>query len=170
MARALNSSERRTFRAARYAALRSLEFTINHLNGGNADVARVWMGVQQPGNLQVLAQHLNRIFQALQNIHEGQVNCEPNANWYAEAHPNDAGHHITLGGAFFTAPTYGNDSRAGTLIHETSHFNDVLGTDDHAYGQEACLRLVQQAEQGDGNLHTVLTNADNWEYLVEHTY
>ena len=139
MARALNSSERRTFRAARYAALRSLEFTIHHLNGGNADVARVWMGVQQPGNLQVLAQRLYRIFQALQNIHEGQVNCEPNADWYAEVHPNDAGHHITLGGAFFT-------------------------------GQEACLRLVQQAEQGDGNLHTVLTNADNWEYLVEHTY
>lgn len=170
MPRQLNSSERRTFRAARYAALRSLEYTIHHLNSGNADVARVWMGVHQPGDLQALAQNLYRIFQALQHIHEGQVICEPNANWFAEVHPNDAGHNITLGSPFFAAATYGNDSRAGTLIHETSHFSDVLGTDDHAYGQAACLRLVQQAEQHDGDLHTVLNNADNWEYLVENTY
>lgn len=170
MARALNSSERRTFRAARYAALRSLEFTIHHLNSGNATVAQVWMGVQHPGNLQALAQSLQQIFEALQGIHEGQVNFEPNGDWFAEVNPNDPTHHITLGRDFFTTETYGNNSRAGTLIHETSHFNDVLGTDDHAYGEEACLRLVRQAQQNDGNLNTVLNNADNWEYLVEHTY
>ena len=170
MARALNSSESRTFRAARYAALRSLRFTIDQLNSGNATVAQVWMGVQQPGNLHTLAQCLERIFAALQGIHQGQINVEPNGHWFAEVHPNDPAHHITLGRDFFTTETYGNDSRAGTLIHETSHFNDVLGTHDHAYGQEACLRLVQQARQYDGNLQTVLSNADNWEYLVENSY
>ena len=32
--------------------------------------------------------------------------------------------------SFWTAPVTGTDSRAGTIVHELSHFNVVAGTDD----------------------------------------
>lgn len=35
------------------------------------------------------------------------------------------------------------DSRAGTLIHEASHFTTYGGTDDYAYGQTAAKALVR---------------------------
>lgn len=71
--RPLTSSENRTFRAARWAALRSLNYTIDQLNAGNATVARVWMGVAHPQNLQELARRLGLIRTALSNIHQNQV-------------------------------------------------------------------------------------------------
>ena len=172
--RPLTSSENRTFRAARWAALRSLNYTIDQLNAGNATVARVWMGVAHPQNLQELARRLGLIRTALSNIHQNQVfyDTDPQADWFAKVNVNLQGpaHVITVARPFFEAPTYGNDSRAGTRIHETSHFRDVLNTDDNADGRDACLRLVQQAQQHDGNLNAVINNADSWEYLVEDTY
>lgn len=170
MPRTLTSSEQRTFRAARYAALRSLEYTIAQLRNGHAGVARQWMALEHPDDLNFLADGLHRIFQALQGIHQDQITCEPGVKWYAEVTPNQLPHAITLGERFFTTHTYGTDSRAGTLIHETSHFKNVLRTNDHAYGVEECLALVEQAEESDTDLRKVINNADNWEYLVENTY
>ncbi|MEO8196116.1 MAG: M35 family metallo-endopeptidase [Thermoanaerobaculia bacterium] len=34
----------------------------------------------------------------------------------------------------------GTDSKAGTLVHEMSHFNVVASTDDHAYGTALLVR------------------------------
>ena len=170
MPRKLNPIEQRTFRAARYAALRSLQYTIAQLRNGHAGVAQRWMALDHPEDLNFLADGLQRIFDALQAIHQDQIFCEPGVNWYAEVNPNQTPHAITLGERFFTTPTYGTDSRAGTLIHETSHFRNVLRTNDHAYGVEECLELVEQAEESDDNLRKVINNADNWEYLVEHSY
>lgn len=39
-----------------------------------------------------------------------------------------------LCGAFWNAPNTGTDSKAGTLIHEASHFTVYGATDDWAYG------------------------------------
>ncbi|WP_017735000.1 M35 family metallo-endopeptidase [Pseudomonas sp. CBZ-4] len=176
MPRQLTSSEARTYRAARWAALRSLNYTIGQLNAGNAAVAQVWMGVNHPMDLRELARRLGVIHAALAGIHQDQIVFDASTNshtdWYAEVDVTlrGAAHSITLAHPFFDAPTYGNDSRAGTLIHEVSHFNDVLGTDDNADGRAACLRLVRQAQQHDGDLNSVITNADSWQYLVEGIY
>ena len=176
MPRQLTSSEARTYRAARWAALRSLNYTIGQLNAGNAAVAQVWMGVNHPMDLRELARRLGVIHAALTGIHQAQIVFDDSTNshsdWYAEVNVNlrGAAHSITLAQPFFDASTYGNDSRAGTLIHEVSHFRDVLDTDDNADGRAACLRLVRQAQQHDGDLNSVITNADSWQYLVEGIY
>ena len=57
----------------------------------------------------------------------------------------------------------GTDSRAGTLIHEMSHFNAVAGTDDHVYGQSSARSLAIS------NPADALDNADNHEYFAENT-
>ena len=57
----------------------------------------------------------------------------------------------------------GTDSKAGTLIHEMSHFTVVAGTDDHAYGQTAARNLAKS------NPKLAVDNADSHEYFAENT-
>ena len=66
-------------------------------------------------------------------------------------------------GGFWSAALTGTDSRAGTLIHEITHFTVVAGTVDYAYGQAAAMALaVSDADDAVGN-------ADNYEYFAENT-
>lgn len=58
-----------------------------------------------------------------------------------EIHPNFK--FTSPGGAFWNAPLEGTDSKAGTIIHEASHFPEYAGTSDHAYGQSACRDLAK---------------------------
>ncbi|HSN85774.1 MAG TPA: M35 family metallo-endopeptidase, partial [Thermoanaerobaculia bacterium] len=55
----------------------------------------------------------------------------------------------------------GTDSKAGTLVHEASHFTVVAGTSDYAYGQTACKNLAIS------NPTNATRNADNHEYFAE---
>lgn len=65
--------------------------------------------------------------------------------------------------AFWTAPTSGTDSKGGTIIHETSHFNVVAGTDDIVYGQSGAKSLaISDPSQA-------IQNADSHEYFAENT-
>jgi peptidyl-Lys metalloendopeptidase len=81
-------------------------------------------------------------------------------NVYAYVYP-DQPYVITVCGAFWTAPAVGTDSKAGTLVHEISHFNVVASTDDNAYGQTACKTLAQTDPAA------ALDNADSHEYFAE---
>ena len=68
---------------------------------------------------------------------------------------------IYLCGAFWNAPYAGEDSQAGTLIHESSHFTDNGGTKDLAYGHEACQNLATNDPD------QAILNADSHEYFAE---
>lgn len=60
--------------------------------------------------------------------------------------------------AFWSAPTTGTDSKAGTVVHEHTH-SDAL-TDDLTYGQSACRNLaVSSPDQA-------VSNADSHEYFA----
>lgn len=85
------------------------------------------------------------------------------AGTYAYVFPSDASHTVYLCGAFWSAPNTGTDSRAGTLIHETSHFVDVADTDDYAYGQSAAQSLAVSSPS------QAVLNADSHEYFAENT-
>jgi len=83
---------------------------------------------------------------------------------YAYVYPVDtATHTIYLCGSFWNAPNgpYQTDSKAGTIVHELSHFNDIAATLDNAYGQTACRSLAIS------NPTQAVNNADSHEYLVE---
>ena len=68
---------------------------------------------------------------------------------------------IYLGDEFTHAPDDGYDSKAGTIVHEISHFNSVSGTDDLAYGQIDCLNLAKDDSD------SALNNADSFMYFIE---
>jgi peptidyl-Lys metalloendopeptidase len=77
-------------------------------------------------------------------------------------YPNQP-YKIYLCRVFWQAPLSGTDSKAGTLIHEMSHFDVVAGTDDVVYGQTGAKALAID----DPNL--AITNADSHEYFAENT-
>ena len=71
------------------------------------------------------------------------------------------------------APPTGTDSRAGTLIHEMSHFVVVADTNDWVYGQTGAHNLAgSNPNRTSGNravLPIVVGNADSHEYFAENT-
>lgn len=68
---------------------------------------------------------------------------------------------IYLGRGYWPAAATGWDSKAGTLIHESSHFYVNGGADDHVYG----LAEGQQLARTDPN--RAVDNADNIEHFAE---
>ncbi|WP_436535970.1 M35 family metallo-endopeptidase [Actinoplanes sp. HUAS TT8] len=88
------------------------------------------------------------------------LDCTSNEDYYAYVYP-DQPYIIYLCNAFWTAPATGTDSKAGTLIHESSHFTVNGGTDDHVYGQTAAKQLAVSSPAN------AVDNADNYEYFAE---
>ncbi len=86
--------------------------------------------------------------------------CDCNESNYAYVYA-DQPYKVHLCNHFWTAPTLGTDSKAGTLVHEASHFTVVAATADNAYGQEACRALAQE------NPFAAIHNADSHEYFAE---
>jgi len=88
--------------------------------------------------------------------------CDDEQGVYAYVYPTDTAHNIYCCSAFWTAPVAGGyDTRAGTLIHELSHFNNIGSTGDYAYGTGAARNLAST------NPDRARQNADNYEYFSE---
>ncbi|KAG8794180.1 hypothetical protein FRC12_000279 [Ceratobasidium sp. 428] len=79
---------------------------------------------------------------------------------YAYVYANQPG-YVYLCGAFWNAPNTGTDSKAGTIVHEQSHFTVNGGTADNVYGQSGCKDLAKS------NPDKAVMNADSHEYFAE---
>jgi len=122
-----------------------------------------WFGAYTSARYSTVNQHFVAIDGAADlNNGELKINCGCNQNYYAYVYPTQP-YQIYVCNAFWTAPNTGTDSRAGTLIHELSHFNVVAATDDHAYGHAAAKSLAISDPT------RAVDNADSHEYLAENT-
>ena len=63
--------------------------------------------------------------------------------------------------AFFSAPTSGADSQAGSIIHEMTHLSAKRGVVDVAYGTAVARALASNQPL------KARINADNFEYFAE---
>ncbi len=135
-----------------------------YLNSGTTGPRyTTWFGAYTSTRYSTAQQHFTAIDQALdQSNGEITINCGCNQNYYAYVYPNRP-YEIFVCKAFWSAPLVGTDSKAGTLIHEASHFNVVAGTDDIVYGQAGAKNLALSDPNG------ALNNADNHEYFAENT-
>jgi peptidyl-Lys metalloendopeptidase len=135
-----------------------------YLNGG-ATGARytTWFGAYASSRYDNAKQHFVNIDNAMDQT-GGQVtiNCGCNEGYFAYVYKNQP-YQIWVCNAFWSAPLIGTDSKAGTLIHEMSHFTVVADTDDHAYGHTAAKNLANT------NPTNAVDNADNHEYFAENT-
>lgn len=121
-----------------------------------------WFGTYNSSRYSTVRTHFNNIYSALSS-QPFTFNCScTDSGTYAYVYPTQP-YKVYLCGAFWSAPNTGTDSRAGTLVHETSHFNVVAGTKDNAYGQTAAHNLAVS------NPAKAVANADSHEYFAENT-
>ena len=122
-----------------------------------------WFGSYTSSRYSTAKSHYTNIASALgQTGGQIKINCGCNQNYYAYVYPNQP-YQIYVCKAFWTAGLTGTDSKAGTLVHETSHFDIVANTDDVVYGQSGAKSLAIS------NPTDALRNADSHEYFAENT-
>ena len=120
-----------------------------------------WFGVYDATRYNLVKTHFTNVQYAVDTANPMTFDCTcTDPGVYAYVYP-DSPFNIYLCGAFWNAPTTGTDSKAGTLIHEVTHFTVVGGTDDYAYGQTAAKALAIS------NPAQAVMNADSHEYFSE---
>lgn len=120
---------------------------------------REWFGVYDSTRYQTVDGHFVSIADAFSN-RTVSFFCDCTDSSYAYVYPTRP-YEIHLCNAFWSAPATGTDSKAGTLIHEMSHFGVVASTNDYAYGQTACRKLANKQPR------KAIANADSHEYFAE---
>lgn len=88
------------------------------------------------------------------------LDCSSTAPYMAYVYPDDA-YTIYLCPGYWPAPARGYDSRAGTLVHESSHFTVNGGADDVVYGIDEGIQLAGTHPDD------AVRNADNIEHFAE---
>jgi peptidyl-Lys metalloendopeptidase len=133
-----------------------------YLNTGTAGPRyTTWFGAYNSTRYGTAKSHFTSIDSAMdQSGGQVKINCGCNQSYYAYVYPTRP-YEIFVCRAFWTAPATGTDSKAGTLIHEMSHFNATAATDDHVYGQAGAKSLAISDPAA------ALDNADNHEYFAE---
>lgn len=121
-----------------------------------------WFGAYSEARFNKVVSNFNAIDQALED-ETLQFNCDcTESGIFAFVYPAFP-YSITLCPSFRSARPDGQDSRAGTIIHELSHFTVVANTDDHVYGQSGAQALALS------NPDTAVDNADSYEYFAENS-
>ncbi|HSD84825.1 MAG TPA: M35 family metallo-endopeptidase [Anaerolineae bacterium] len=118
-----------------------------------------WFGTYTSSRYGTVTSHFNAIGSAMDTA-SVKFDCSCKQSAYAYVYPNRP-YTIYLCKAFWSAPMRGTDSKAGTLIHEMSHFYVVASTDDYVYGQTGAKNLAKS------NPAQAVDNADNHEYFAE---
>ncbi len=146
---------------ARAEALNYATGAENYLLGISTGTLRytTWFGTFIASRYNLVTDHFNAIQNAWANA-AVTFDCKCKQNYYAYVYPTKP-YTIYLCKVFWTAPMTGTDSKAGTLIHEMSHFNVVASTDDYVYGQTGAMNLAIT------NPDQAVDNADNHEYFAE---
>jgi peptidyl-Lys metalloendopeptidase len=122
-----------------------------------------WFGGYTSSRYSTVSQNFVKIDSAMdQGGGAIKINCGCKQNYYAYVYANQP-YQIWVCNAFWTAPNTGTDSKAGTLVHEMSHFTVVAGTDDHVYGQSGAKSLAISDPA------KAIDNADSHEYFAENT-
>jgi peptidyl-Lys metalloendopeptidase len=136
---------------------------LSYLNSINSSTQRYayWFGTYSSANDTTVTNNFSKISSAMDTA-SVTFNCGCKKSAYAYVYSNQP-YTIFLCRAFWTAPALGTDSKAGTLIHEMSHFTVVAGTNDYAYGQTAAHNLALT------NVAQAIANADSHEYFAENT-
>ena len=160
--------------AAAVARAETLTIRATAAIGPNRTFTR-WFGPHTPKSGEAVRQNLKAIAAALRSgqvqgicRNAGEDLCDGDTFAFVD---KEEPLTVNLCPNFFAMDTFkqlsdvtvadGTGTRAGTLIHEISHFTVVADTEDHCYSRRACAAMALSAP-GDA-----LTNADSYQYFVE---
>jgi len=136
-----SSTEQSTVKTAISNAVTASQNALNYLVKNSCTSTYVeWFGTVSTTNWNKITKDFTNIHSLLASNNFG-IDCTCNQpGVYAYVYPTDPRHTIHLCPVFWTATTnkYQFNSQPGTLSHESSHFNDVAGTQDYQYGVTGC--------------------------------
>lgn len=156
------TTQQSTLIAARQQAVSYSANASSYLNAGTLGSRYItWFGNFDTLRYGTATTHFNSIASAM-NTANVTFDCGCRKNYYAYVYPNNP-YVIYLCSVFWNAPLSGTDSKAGTLIHEMSHFYVVASTLDYIYGQTGAKSLAISDPA------KAVNNADNHEYFAENT-
>jgi peptidyl-Lys metalloendopeptidase len=156
------SSSRQTAIATAFSSAKTYaNNALSYFNAGtNSTRYKTWFGTYSSTNYSTVKSHYSNMVSAM-NGQPFVVDCScTDAGTYAYVYPTQP-YKIYVCGAFWNAPNTGTDSKAGTLVHESSHFNVIGKTQDYAYGQSAAKSLAISSPS------KAIFNADSHEYFAE---
>jgi peptidyl-Lys metalloendopeptidase len=134
--------------------------SLGYLNAGNPGIRyTTWFGVYDSSRYNSVRNHFTNIKNAMDTA-AVNFNCSCQESFFAYVYPSQP-YNIYLCQGFWGAPMTGTDSKAGTLIHEMSHFTIVAATNDWVYGQNGARNLALSEP------NQAVDNADNHEYFAE---
>ncbi|KIY66487.1 zincin [Cylindrobasidium torrendii FP15055 ss-10] len=154
-----SSSQQGLIDEATAAAQGYVEESSSYLNSNplSTDRFATWFGTYTDARHSTVASHYSNMLDNPYSQYTYDCSTCSEAYAYAYVHPDDDT-TIYLCPAFWETTTTGSDSRAGTLIHESSYF---AGTDDVVYGTSGAAKLASS------NPDSAVNNADNYEYFAE---
>jgi peptidyl-Lys metalloendopeptidase len=156
------TSQQSLVAAARNDAAVYASDSLNYLLSGSTSARyTTWFGAYTSARYNTVKGNFTNIKSAMDTA-SMNFNCGCKKRYYAYVYANQP-YNIYLCSIFWQAPATGTDSKAGTLIHETSHFTIVAGTEDWVYGQSGAKNLAVS----DPN--KAVDNADSHEYFAENT-
>ncbi|MFG6449253.1 M35 family metallo-endopeptidase [Roseateles sp. BYS180W] len=156
------SAQQREDINAAFAQARSyIRNAVAHLENNNWGTVRytTWFGTYDQARHDELLGKMRNIRDTFEN-ETITADCGCNTSDYAWVKPGIK-YRVHLCKSFWPAPVAGTDSKAGTLIHETSHFHGVGNTSDIRYRQDRAQLLAQRFPE------RAIHNADSYEYFSE---
>ena len=142
---------------------------------GPTPVFRRWFGKHTAAHGDMVRGHLKAVVSAIRSgkveascVNTGVELCD--GDTFAFVNPDEP-YRVNLCATFFEMDTMkqlnddlvaaGNGTRAGTLVHEITHFTIVAATDDICYSREDCTEMARTAPLD------AIQNADSYQYFVE---
>jgi len=134
-----------------------------------------WFGKYNTANAETVRRNLKNVVKA---IRSGSVTTvcaeispsECESSMYAYVY-DDEPYRVHICPEFFSLPNMARlrpgqlasnfGTRAGTIVHEITHFNVVANTDDNCYARDVCSDLAQTDPR------SALRNADSYQYFAE---
>jgi len=147
--------------AANQIANDSVAYLNSHSANNVSARYNTWFGNVTSARFNTATSHFNAINDVI-DTKPITFDCSCKKTYFAYVYP-DQPYKVYMCKAFWNANELGTDSRAGTIIHELSHFNVVAGTDDVVYGQSGAQSLATSDPD------QALNNADSHEYFAENT-
>jgi len=142
---------------------------------GDTPAFETWFGKYSDSKAEVVRRNFKKTVQA---IRSGEITticadlrpseCDPDMFAYVY---DDDHYNVYICPEFFSLPNMARlrpgqlnsnfGTRAGTIIHEVTHFNVVANTEDNCYSRDVCSAMAQR----DGP--AALENADSYQFYAE---
>ena len=134
-----------------------------------------WFGKYSTANAETVRRNLKNVVKAIRSGSVTTVCAEVSpsqcdVDMYAYVY-DDEPYRVHICPEFFSLPNMARlrpgqlasnfGTRAGTIVHEITHFNVVANTDDNCYARDVCSEMAQNDPL------SALKNADSYQYFAE---